>query len=830
MRVLNVEDSARDSALIERELRKRPQPTEFLRVETPEDFEAALDAGTWDLIIADHKLPRFSSLAALALLRATGRDIPLIVVSGTMGLDFAVEAMRAGARDYLVKSDLVRLNSVVERELHGAAGRRLQADRHALAGQVLELLGGSGDLLLSLHSVLGRLLRHAGADAAGIRLRVQDDFPYFAQVGFDQAFLAAEGSLCVLDDGVAPLAGMGSGPALACLCGAVLRRHEALGRLVTPRGSYVTGRLAEAAAPGGELQGVPNLRGRCAIDHFPSVALVPLRSGDDVVGLLQLNARSADRFDAGLVAFLEEIAPSLGLAVDRRRSQEALRLSEERYRVLVETSPNGVALIRLDSTILMANRRLASLLGVADAAALEGRPLLGFVAAEDRTRAEVEMKGFIARGAPRVGHVRFHHGEASFDGEISAGMTSNDAAQAALVVVLRDVSEQRRLQARLAQSDRMASVGMLAAGVAHEINNPLTYVLCNLESLAADLPAAEASLPVMEEPLELEKRAREALEGARRIREIVRDLKVFSRSGSDRLEPVSLNKAIQGAVNMTHNEVKYRARLVASYGDVPAVLANEGRLAQVFLNLLVNAAQAIREGDVDRNSISVRTWREADSVLAEVRDSGCGMSPEVQRQVFEPFFTTKPAGIGTGLGLAISRGIVEEAGGRITVESATGEGTRFLVRLPAASEQAMPAAQAKVVAAVVRGARRGRVLVVDDEVYVRAVVKRLLRGEHEVVEAGSGNEAEALLAADDRFDVILTDLLMPEVSGMDLYDGLAATRPDLAARVVFMSGGVFTQRASTFLEGLPNTRIEKPIDSDALRQVVRVMVAARGAG
>jgi len=371
---------------------------------------------------------------------------------------------------------------------------------------------------------------------------------------------------------------------------------------------------------------------------------------------------------------------------------------------------------------------------------------------------------------------------------------------------------------------------MLAAGVAHEINNPLTYVLCNLESLVADLPAAEAAVPDCGEPLELERRAREALEGARRIREIVRDLKVFSRSGGDRREPVSLNKVIQGAVNMTHNEVKYRARLLADYGPVPPVLANEGRLAQVFLNLLVNAAQAIREGAVERNTIHVRTWREADSVLAEVRDSGAGMPAEVQKRLFEPFFTTKPAGIGTGLGLAISRGIVEEAGGRISVESAPGEGTRVLVRLPAAPDQATSARQPAVDASSAPGPRRGRILVVDDEVYVRAVVARLLRSEHDVVEAGSGKEAEALLATDDRFDVILTDLLMPEASGMDLHDGLVATRPELAARVVFMTGGVFTQRAIDFLERLPNIRIEKPIDSASLRQVVRVLVAARGAG
>ncbi len=651
MRVLNVEDSARDSALIERELRKGFGAVELSRVETPEGFAAALEGPPFDIVIADHSLPRFSSLAALAALRASGRDTPLIVVSGTMGLGFAVEAMRAGARDYLVKADLVRLNAVVDRELRDVGARRLETERHALA------------------------------------------------------------------------------------------------------------------------------------------------------------------------------------AIDRRRSQEALRVSEERYRVLVETSPNGVALIELDFTVIKANRRLASLLGIEDASALEGRRLTDFVAEEDRGRAESDLASCVARGDPMESLVRFRHGEASFDGEISGAVTSGDEAKPALVVIIRDVTEQRRLQARLAQSDRMASVGMLAAGVAHEINNPLTYVLCNLESLAADLPAVEAAVPTPDEPLELQERAREALEGAHRIREIVRDLKVFSRAGSERLEPVALNKVLQGAVNMTHNEVKYRARLVADYGALPPVLANEGRLAQVFLNLLVNAAQAIREGDVERNTISVRTWTEGDSVLAEVRDTGVGMSSDVQKRIFDPFFTTKPAGIGTGLGLAISREIVEAAGGSISVESRPGEGARFLVRLPVGTTPLAPAGRGPIPAAGSGpGPRRGRVLVVDDEAFVRAAVVRLLRAEHDVVEVESGHAAEFVLISDDRFDVILTDLLMPDVSGMDLYERLAASRPDLAARVVFMTGGVFTQRATTFLQGLSNTRIEKPIDSASLRQVVRVLVASRVVG
>ncbi len=822
MKVLNLEDNPRDSALIERELRKRFEALELVRVDTPEAFTAAVGEGGWDIIIADHHLPRFDSAGALAALKASGREIPLVVVSGTMGLTFAVDAMRAGARDYLVKDDLVRLCAVVERELRDAEASRVASARHALTAEVLEVLNAPGELPPQLRCVLDMVMRHAGADAGGIRLRIKDDFPYAVHAGLSPAFVETESMLCAHEaGGQAP----GGAVELACLCGAVLLQRPQAAGLMTARGAYVSGQ-------GGSLAEITNRlpfpRGRCTQEGFKSLALVPLRSGGELVGLLQLSARAPGRFAPDLVQFLEEISPGLGLAIERRRAEESRRISEERYRVLVETSPNGVALAATDTSILKANRQLTALLGFRDAAELEGRKLFDFVAELDRERAEVERERLARGGALPEVLLRFRHGDAAFDGEVSGTVTRGEGQGTAVVLVIRDVTERQKLQARLAQSDRMASVGMLAAGVAHEINNPLAYVLANLESLAADLPAVEARLPPGEVPAELLLRAREALDGARRIREIVRDLKVFSRSGDDRLGLVSINKVIEGVLRMTQNEVKYRAALVTDFGRLPPVRANEGRLAQVFLNLVLNAAQALREGDVERNSIRVRTWAEPGFVFVEISDTGPGIPEAVKGRIFEPFFTTKPAGVGAGLGLAISRGIVEEAGGRISVESRPGEGARFVVRLPAAEDEPAEslAAPGPVAQPAPKG-RRGRVLVVDDEAMIRSTLTRLLKGEHEVVAVESGHAAESLLAVDDRFDVVLCDLIMPEVTGMDLHDSLAVTHPELAARMIFMSGGAFTQRARAFFESVPNLRLEKPFDIANLRELVRVLVAAQ---
>jgi PAS domain S-box-containing protein len=608
-------------------------------------------------------------------------------------------------------------------------------------------------------------------------------------------------------------------------------RPEAAG-LLTGRGLFVTGSITAALdkAASGESGQAPFLRSRCAREGYESMVLLPLRSGAEVIGLLQLCAKATDRFGPDLIGFLEEIAPSLAIAVERRRSEEARRSTEERYRVLVETAPNGVALVGFDGRVLKVNRRLTEMLGEEDSAAIEGRGYLEFVPEEDRSRAEKEFADLLAQGVVRDAACRIRNRQAAFDGEISATVAAGaDGALNAVVVVVRDVTERLRLQARLAQSDRMASVGMLAAGVAHEVNNPLTYVLHNLESLVSGLPALEAAAPAVGEPLELTRRAEEALEGIRRIRAIIRDLKVFSGAVGDRLEPVALNAVIQGAINLASNEIRFRARLDTDFGELPPVLANEGRLAQVFLNLLVNAAQAIPDGDVSHNRIAVRTWSEAGAVFVEVRDSGSGMTDEVKRQIFDPFFTTKPRGVGSGLGLSISREIVEASAGRITVESVVGKGSRFVVQLPAMSAGPKPTEHRPVADAVpTESPRRGRVLVVDDEPLVRASMVRLLRSENDVVEAGSGTAAAAILVEDPRFDVILCDLVMPELSGMELHARLAVARPELAARMIFVSGGAFTSRAQAFLDAVPNARIEKPFDSIGLRALVRTRVRARG--
>jgi PAS domain S-box-containing protein len=267
------------------------------------------------------------------------------------------------------------------------------------------------------------------------------------------------------------------------------------------------------------------------------------------------------------------------------------------------------------------------------------------------------------------------------------------------LVVLRDVTEQRQLQARLALADRMASVGTLAAGVAHELNNPLAYVSSNLTYVADALRqvqggAASASADTVARVLAAP--VQEAIEGACRMRSIVHDLRTFSRAEDDAAGPVDLRRVLESSVRMAWNEIKYRGQLEQRMeDDLPPVHGSEARLGQVFLNLLVNAAQALPEGAAEKNAIRLVARRvDGGGVVVEVTDTGCGIPPEHRRRIFDPFFTTKPVGLGTGLGLSICHNIVTSMGGEIVVESAVGQGTTFRVHLPAAGARA-PGAPAR---------------------------------------------------------------------------------------------------------------------------------------
>lgn len=407
--------------------------------------------------------------------------------------------------------------------------------------------------------------------------------------------------------------------------------------------------------------------------------------------------------------------------------------------------------------------------------------------------------------------------------EISLSVTpiTRDGVHVGSAVIARDITESKETKRRLDQSERLASLGTLAAGIGHEINNPLAVIMAGLEYVRGHVESIAAS-PQSEAAVALA----DAEEAARRVCRIVQDLRNFVRPSSGETKVLHVPDVLGVAIRMTGHIIRHHGTIVKNFGAIPAIAGDESRLMQVFTNLLINASHAIADvqGGVAEIALTTGTDPEGRAVV-EVRDNGVGIEPSALPKIFDPFFTTKRDGLGTGLGLAISHSIVASMGGELTVASVPGAGSTFRVVLPPVRESERSRAPSST---AVRPGLRGRILIIDDEAAVGRAYERILRyDDHEVTFLGSGADAIEHLESGVSYDVIFCDLMMPTVTGMDVYDAVLASRPALADRIVFMTGGTFTARAEQFLGSTSNERLDKPIALDALRATVQRYLGQR---
>ena len=632
LRLLLVEDSEDDARLLVRELTRAGFGPLVERVETASTMRAALDRQQWDVVVGDYSLPHFGGAAALEVLRDSGLDVPFIIVSGTIGEERAVAAMKAGASDYVSKDNLKRLVPVIEREVREAAGRR-----------------------------------------------------------------------------------------------------------------------------------------------------------------------------------------------ERRRAEAALRASEVSYSTLVEHSPVGIYRSNTEGRFLSVNAALVRILGYASAAEVLQLDMARDVYADPAERQRLlERDTYTDRQYDEVEATWKRKDGGRLTVQLSVRAVRKGAAVEYYETFVRDVTEQRRLQQQLVQSQKMEAVGRLAGGVAHDFNNLLTVILSYSDLLLEDRPRDAPDREDIEQ-------IRKAAVGASAL---TRQLLAFSRQQV--LEPrvLDVNTVVASTEKLLTRLLGEDISLTTSLAPgLGAVKVDPGQLEQIIMNLAVNARDAmprggrlsIETGNVEMDESYVRGHPVAHPgpyVMLAVSDTGIGMDAVTQARIFEPFFTTKEAGKGTGLGLATVYGIVKQSGGFIWVYSEPGHGTSFKIYLPRVDE---PVSRASAAAPELVGGSE-TVLVVEDVAAVRAVARQMLeRHGYTVLEAPDGETALRLAGKHQGpIRLLLTDVVMPEVSGRQLADQLLELRPDM--KVLFMSG--YTDdaivRHGVLQEGI--AYLQKPFTPETLARKVRAVL------
>ncbi|MBN2462028.1 MAG: response regulator [Dehalococcoidia bacterium] len=629
LRVLMVEDSEDDTLLIVRELQRNGYDVTFERVETPESMTAALKKQTWDIITAGFSMPHFSSVEALKLLHQSGLDIPFIIISGTIGEDAAVESMKSGANDYLMKGSLRRLGPAVDRELREAEMRR-----------------------------------------------------------------------------------------------------------------------------------------------------------------------------------------------ERKQAEQELKASEERYRLLVENA-NEAIIVAQDGMLKFANPKAAELSGYS-IKELTSMPFTDIIHPDDRDmvvdrylrrmQGEVLPQIYPFRIIDKAGDIKW--------AEINSVSIIWEGKPATLNF-LDDITERKKTEQQALVNAKLASVGELVSGVAHEINNPLTGVI-GYAQLLADR---------QDVPHDVKDDLQKIYEESQRTVRIVQNLLRFARQYKPEKNLVDINELLERtleleAYKLSTGNIELSTKLAA---DIPLILADYNQLQQVILNIVTNAQQAMDETK-RKGKITVVTDAVEDYARISIADNGPGIEQENITRIFDPFFTTKPEGSGSGLGLSVCHGIITEHEGNLYAESTPDKGTTFIIELPIAMGEQAVIKEGKATEKKSRPSQRklaGKILIVEDEPAIRAVLTRNLsaRG-YQVQAVSNGNDALGKLA-NNIYDLLLFDLKMPGMSGRELYEAVKKKHPNSAKRVVFITGDVMTADTRDFLASTGRPYLIKPFDSKDIAGVIEKVLTGQ---
>ncbi|ACH39416.1 response receiver sensor histidine kinase response regulator, PAS and PAS domain-containing [Citrifermentans bemidjiense Bem] len=750
LRILIVDDSPEDAALIVRQLQGEFSIS-YERVETPDEMEAALDKGGWHIVISDYVMPKFSGLAALKLLHDRGMDLPFIMVSGQMGEDAAVEAMRAGAHDYLLKDRLSRLIPAIKRELNDAVVRR----ERRMAEEALSATEAR------FHSLVEQSL-------VGIFM-LQDDVFIYVNPKFGEIFA-----------------------------------YE-------PQQLIESRSLLELVAPEDQIRVMTRFL-RPLMEESDSLHFFfrGKRRDGSLIDLEVNGTRTRVNGSAAIIGTLLDIT-------ERKRAEAEL---SKLWRA-VEQSPVSVVITDLFGRIEYVNPKFIEVTGYAEEELIGKNPS---ILKSGMTDAKVYEELWSTVTSGREWHGELHNkkknGELFWEnGHISA-IKNAEGQITHFVGVKEDVTERKLAIDQLRQVQKMEAIGQLAGGIAHDFNNLLTVINGYSTLLVRSLDKGSPT----------HKEAEQILRAGERAADLTRQLLSFSRRQIMEPRVLDINKQVRAVQKMLERLIGEHIGLVTTLSeDAGFIRMDPGQMEQIVMNLIVNARDASETGgvitmatekvDLDQNFSHLHPGSVPGSyVRLSVADQGQGMTEEVKQRLFEPFFTTKEMGRGTGLGLATVYGIVKQSGGYIEVVSEPGQGACFNIYLPRASEPA-PAPPAPPVDEEIDSSHV--ILVVEDEPGVLNLVVHTLRMRgFTVYEATDPDQGITLFEKHaTEIDMLLTDVVMPFMSGPALAELLLSKKPGL--KVLFTSGHTddragFEKILEKGMQFLP-----KPFASDALIRKVR---------
>jgi two-component system NtrC family sensor kinase len=502
----------------------------------------------------------------------------------------------------------------------------------------------------------------------------------------------------------------------------------------------------------------------------------------------------------GTVATLRDIT-------DPKRAQDTLARSEARYRHLVESASDAIVTLDANGRFTTVNHAAENISGY-KREELVGQWFAPMLPDDDLPKALAHFQQALS-GETGLFESQFYRK----DGEVRTISITYSTPQKdeEVLCLIRDVTDQKMLQEQLIQSEKMSAIGQLVSGVAHELNNPLAGI-----SAFAQLLLAEKRFPPDQRTA-----AETIYSEARRASRIVQNLLTFARQHKAEKGPTEINQVLDDTLELRGYELRVRGIDVRrEYDDsLPDTMADAHQLQQVFLNLITNAEQAMEQREGHHHRLTVRTRRNSDSIRIEVEDTGAGIPPNLIERIFNPFFTTKPTGSGTGLGLSISLGIVREHEGRIWAENPPQAGARFVVEIPV-TEPRPSGEHASIAHVPPVGIDRLRVLVVDDEASVRVSLQRYLAGKgHEVETTASGEDALVRLKA-SKYDAVIVDMRMPDLSGEQLFERLRSNDPGHAERVIFTTGDLVNEQMRRFLDGTGRPCVPKPFEFASFDQAL----------